>query len=124
MATRRLQRIRELEKSAGTHIPIVAMTAHVMQGSREECLAAGMDGYLSKPIDTEALWRELNAMAQGVARGEGKSGPRKRNWQWLTLARRGMLMDDSRELFDEIVQLVPGRCASAYATHQGGIGTG
>jgi two-component system sensor histidine kinase/response regulator len=47
--------IRLKEKSRGTHIPIVAMTAHAMKGDRERCLAAGMDEYIAKPIAVEEL---------------------------------------------------------------------
>jgi len=52
--------IREREKSQeGTHVPILAMTAHAMTGDRERCLEAGMDGYVSKPINVKELAEAL-----------------------------------------------------------------
>ena len=48
--------IRDWERGTGQHIRIVAMTAHAMKGDKERCLAAGMNGYLSKPIDPHSLY--------------------------------------------------------------------
>jgi two-component system sensor histidine kinase/response regulator len=49
------QIIRNQERQNGGHVPIVAMTAHAMKENKEQCLAAGMDDYLSKPIRPEEL---------------------------------------------------------------------
>jgi CheY-like chemotaxis protein/HPt (histidine-containing phosphotransfer) domain-containing protein len=57
------QRIREWEKDKGQHIPIIAMTAHAMQGDRERCLEAGMDDYVSKPLEPKVLFAALDRWA-------------------------------------------------------------
>lgn len=54
--------IREFEVDTDRHIPIVAMTANAMSGDRERCLEAGMDHYLSKPINAEKLKELLDAI--------------------------------------------------------------
>jgi CheY-like chemotaxis protein len=53
--------IREREKTQDgtTHVPILAMTAHALAGDRERCLEAGMDGYVSKPINVQELAEAL-----------------------------------------------------------------
>jgi two-component system sensor histidine kinase/response regulator len=57
--------IRAAEKNTGRHIPIIAMTARAMQGDKETCLAAGMDGYIAKPIDREELEETIAHNALG-----------------------------------------------------------
>jgi PAS domain S-box-containing protein len=62
--------IRQREQAYGGHLPIVAMTAHAMKGDRERCLAAGMDGYLSKPFRPQELFRAVEQFEAA----EGESG--------------------------------------------------
>jgi CheY-like chemotaxis protein len=57
-----LRIIRTREKSTGKHVPIVALTAHAMQGDRERCLLAGFDDYLAKPIVNRDLEAALDSL--------------------------------------------------------------
>ncbi|MBU1078746.1 MAG: response regulator [Spirochaetes bacterium] len=52
-------KIREKEKKTGKHVPIIAMTAKVMKGDKDKCLAVGMDDYISKPINSEKLYKKI-----------------------------------------------------------------
>jgi two-component system, sensor histidine kinase and response regulator len=54
--------IREKEKSTGKHIPIVAMTAHALKGDQDRCMAAEMDGYVSKPIRSMDLFAVMEPL--------------------------------------------------------------
>jgi signal transduction histidine kinase/DNA-binding response OmpR family regulator len=56
------QAIRETEQTSGNHLPIIALTAHAMKGDEERCLAAGMDGYISKPIRAAELLAVLERL--------------------------------------------------------------
>jgi CheY-like chemotaxis protein len=60
--------IRERERERGGHIPILAMTAHALKSDKERCLAAGMDEYLSKPIDFKKCMEVIRGLL-----GQGES---------------------------------------------------
>lgn len=106
------ERIRSLELGSGKHTPIVAMTAHAMQGAREACLSHGMDSYLTKPIDTDALWRELEELAEKVRGGDNKvivpvadRAPKQRSAQVVSFDDVRELVDGDRDVFEELVEI-------------------
>jgi CheY-like chemotaxis protein/anti-sigma regulatory factor (Ser/Thr protein kinase) len=64
--------IREREQKTGAHLRIIALTAHAMKGDQARCLAAGMDGYLSKPLQPDALF---DVVERSPAQREHLTGP-------------------------------------------------
>jgi len=71
------QAIRTSEMPGGRRVPIIALTAHAMQGDRERCLQAGMDGYLSKPVDVDELLAAVERFGRPGNRETGGSADRE-----------------------------------------------
>ena len=64
--------IRRMEAPGGTRVPIMALTAHALKGDSDRCFAAGMDDYMTKPIDPDSLMRLIAKV------GERPAGPERR----------------------------------------------
>jgi CheY-like chemotaxis protein/HPt (histidine-containing phosphotransfer) domain-containing protein len=80
------RRIRAWETQTGQHIPIIAMTAYAMAGDRELCIQAGMDDYVSKPLEPRALFNAIERWAQKLnSPQEDIAMDLGRNWLGETL---------------------------------------
>lgn len=68
--------IRREEKTTGRHLPIVALTAHALKEDRERCFAAGVDGYIAKPLRTDELFKTISRVIKKihVSRRDGETG--------------------------------------------------
>ncbi len=105
--------IRAREAVAGGHIPIIAMTAHALKGDRDRCFAAGMDGYVSKPLQAQELFDTLDGLAtvaDGSARAES-AAPQAA----FELAAALKRVDGDAELLKELAELFLGECPQRMA---------
>lgn len=102
--------IREWERAAGSHTPIIAMTAHTMEGDRERCLAVGMDDYISKPIYPESLQRIVD---KWINRTEAQktAGPLYCPLD-VDVATKRYGLNGLKKLLALYMDDIPGRCAS------------
>jgi CheY-like chemotaxis protein len=98
--------IRALEQSSGRHTPIVAMTAHAMKGDRERFLAAGMDDYIAKPINSQELLAILSRVtARKPEAMELSSTVAQRSTVLFDRKRTMQILGDSQELFSEFAHV-------------------
>jgi signal transduction histidine kinase/HPt (histidine-containing phosphotransfer) domain-containing protein len=118
-------RIRKREKASGGHVPVLALTAHAMPGDRARCLAAGMDGYLMKPIQPSMLLDALRRVH--VAAAEQAEAPDQAVLDRLALMERiggdvhllaeiaAAFPDDSRRLMDRAREAIAAGDAERFA---------
>ena len=114
--------IRRREREAGGHVRILAMTAHAMTGDRERCLAAGMDGYISKPIEPATLFASV----------EEEESPTGEPLEPMSMplgpsADREALMNrvgGDEQLFNEVVELFLVDCPIRLTAIQAAVASG
>jgi CheY-like chemotaxis protein len=97
--------IREEEKGKGRHIPIIALTAHAIRGDEERCLKAGMDAYVSKPIQVAKLFETIDRLLSSRPKGpEGEPIPERRKGDVLEEAAVMAVADGDPKFLREITE--------------------
>jgi two-component system sensor histidine kinase/response regulator len=92
--------IRNREKEAGYHTPIIAMTAHAMKGDRERCLQVGMDDYVAKPIQSEQLFEVIERVIKRMKEMKPTDAKPPIN---MVVAMRNM--EGDKDLLAELVEI-------------------
>ncbi len=109
--------IREREKGSGSHIPILAMTAHAMRGDKERCLEGGMDGYVSKPILPADLFAEIERCLGTPERDRPLPENSEGSGEQFDRASLLQRVEGDQELLAEMIHLFQQECAGSAHFH-------
>jgi len=97
--------VRKNEMATGSHIPIIAMTAHAMKGDRELCLEAGMDDYLSKPISSKILYKAIESFLPEMVSEKDSSDKQIESHAVFDKERLLKIFDNDWDFFKESVDM-------------------
>lgn len=109
--------IRAHEKETGSHIPVVAMTAHAMKGDRERCLESGMDDYLAKPVNSREIADAIRRIFP-LATSSATVSSQSNHW---TAARALQQVEGDEKLLQEIVAIFVDEAPKLLAKLREGI---
>ncbi|MDR3620676.1 MAG: PAS domain S-box protein [Paludisphaera borealis] len=107
--------IRAREAGTGVRIPIVAMTAHAMKGDRDRCLAAGMDAYVSKPIQSHELFEVLEGLSPVPPNAGGPAAEPTAQPVAFDMSAALERLDGDAELMSELAGLFLEECPKRMA---------
>lgn len=122
--------LRSREEGTDAHQLIIAMTARAMAGDREHCLAAGMDGYVTKPIRDDQLVAEIRALAHRIAApplpGSPDHGPAPEPGPGATPDRAAALsrVGGDAQLFQSLISIYVEDCARSLAELRDALAAG
>jgi CheY-like chemotaxis protein len=111
--------IRQQEQQTGTHLPIIALTAHAMKGDAERCLAAGMDAYVAKPLRVEELLVTIAQVLEHTAAAAPAAATPP-----IDLAAALENTQGDWDLLTELVELFLSDVPGSFTTLQAAISTG